>query len=147
MVWAITSSLAATTVIVFTFSSYRYLDVSVPCVTPSTPMCSAKSTIRKFPDLSLPAAPRDLSQLRYVLHRLLTPRHPPYTLTNLITTLPASRLKKIESLCGLFLTIIVSLDRPQVTSALSKTRLFSVICKLCCVLLLLHTSIGCQRTK
>ncbi len=31
-VWAVPVSLAATTRIVFTFYSYRYLDVSIPCV-------------------------------------------------------------------------------------------------------------------
>lgn len=40
--------------------------------------------IRKFPDQSVLTAPRDLSQSCHVLHRLLSPRHPPIALKNLI---------------------------------------------------------------
>jgi hypothetical protein len=39
--------------------------------------------IRKSPDHSLLTAPRSLSQLHHVLHRLLTPRHPPEALSSL----------------------------------------------------------------
>ena len=37
----------------------------------------------EIPGSKLAAAPRGLSQLRYVLHRLLVPRHPPCALSNL----------------------------------------------------------------
>ena len=40
--------------------------------------------IRKFPDQSELTAPRDLSQFCHVLHRLLSPRHPPIALNCLI---------------------------------------------------------------
>jgi hypothetical protein len=39
--------------------------------------------IRKSPDHSLLTAPRSLSQLHHVLHRLLVPRHPPKALSSL----------------------------------------------------------------
>lgn len=93
MVWAVTVSLAATQVIVFTFCSSRYLDVSVPLV-PVVYLCVQYTTIRRSPDQSLLTTPRSLSQLSHVLHRLLPPRHPPYTLSILITTLLNSRIKE-----------------------------------------------------
>lgn len=86
MVWAVTVSLAATQVIVFTLFSSRYLDVSVPLV-PVLCLCVQHKTILKSPDHSLLTTPRSLSQLSHVIHRLLPPRHPPYTLSILITTL------------------------------------------------------------
>ena len=43
--------------------------------------------IRKFPDQSALTAPRDLSQSCHVLHRLLSPRHPPIALNCLIQLL------------------------------------------------------------
>lgn len=89
-VWAITVSLAATQVIVFTFFSSRYLDVSVPPV-PATCLCVQHIAIRRSPDQCLLTAPRSLSQLSHVLHRLLSPRHPPCTLSNLIATRVSSR--------------------------------------------------------
>jgi hypothetical protein len=46
-------------------------------------IAAAGFPIRKSPDQSLLAAPRSLSQLRHVLHRLLTPRHPPEALSSL----------------------------------------------------------------
>ena len=69
--------------------SWGYLDVSVPPV-PVPNLCVQLGTIRASPDRSLPTAPRGLSQLSHALHRLLAPRHPPYALSNLIATLPAS---------------------------------------------------------
>jgi hypothetical protein len=58
-----------------------------------------KMSLGRFPDLgdlritACLAAPRSLSQLNHVLHRLWTPRHPPFTLnnlTNLLYCLPRS---------------------------------------------------------
>ena len=83
MVWADPVSLAATQGIVFTLSSSRYLDVSVPWV-PTLCLCVQHRAIQKSPDQSLPTAPRSLSQLSHVFLRLLAPRHPPNTLNNLI---------------------------------------------------------------
>ena len=46
-------------------------------------IATAGFPIRKSPDHCLLAAPRSLSQLRHVLHRLSTPRHPPEALSSL----------------------------------------------------------------
>ena len=67
------------------FSS-RYLDVSVPTLPATQPMCSAGGRpaspgrgcpIRIPSDHGLPAAPRGVSSPGHVLHRPQTPRHPP----------------------------------------------------------------------
>ncbi len=50
-------------------------------------IAAAGCPIRKSPDQSLLAAPRGLSQIRHVLHRLLTPRHPPEALGSLTKNL------------------------------------------------------------
>ena len=72
LVWALPVSLAATQGIEFSFSSCRYLDVSVPCVCLQYAMNSRKGTIRlkivgspirKSPDQSLLTAPRGISVL------------------------------------------------------------------------------------
>ena len=71
-VWPLTSSLATTKVIEFSFFSSGYLDVSLPRVPSYEPMDSVHgdralprpgSPIRKFEDQSLLATPLDLSQL------------------------------------------------------------------------------------
>ena len=71
-VWALSFSLAATKKIDFSFSSSRYLDVSVPWVCLPYPMYSGKDTIplrmvgfpiRKSSDQSLLTAPRGISVL------------------------------------------------------------------------------------
>ena len=63
-VWAVPCSLATTWGITIVFSSYRYLDVSVPCVCllSDTP-CGVGCPIRKSSDLGLLASTRSLSQL------------------------------------------------------------------------------------
>jgi hypothetical protein len=72
LVWALPVSLAATQGIDFSFSSSRYLDVSVPWVCHGYAMYSRKRTarlktvgfpIRKSPDQSLLTAPRSISVL------------------------------------------------------------------------------------
>lgn len=72
LVWALSFSLAATKKIDFSFSSSRYLDVSVPWVCLPYPMYSDKDTIplrmvgfpiRKSSDQSLLTAPRSISAL------------------------------------------------------------------------------------
>ena len=91
-VWPLSISLAATLEIDFSFSSCRYLDVSVPCV-PSvslwigltaTEVCSARfphSDICGSSDIcSLP----QLFAAYHVLLRLRMPRHSPYALSSLI---------------------------------------------------------------
>ena len=90
-VWALTLSLATTQVIDVSFSSSGYLDVSVPQVPPAwlcihhavTVVCTAG-----FPhsdisgSMAICASPKLFAACR-VLHRLLVPRHPPYTLISL----------------------------------------------------------------
>jgi hypothetical protein len=72
LVWALPVSLAATQGIEFSFSSSRYLDVSVPWVCLQHAMNSREDTmplrivgfpIRKSPDQSLLTAPRGISVL------------------------------------------------------------------------------------
>jgi hypothetical protein len=72
LVWALPVSLAATQGIEISFSSSRYLDVSVPWVCLPYPMNSGKNPlplrrggfpIRKSPDQSLLTAPRSISVL------------------------------------------------------------------------------------
>lgn len=76
----------------FDFSSYRYLDVSVPCVRLYTlyiqvqilHQSEAGFPIRKSPGQSLFVNSPELIADYYVLHRLLSPRHPPCTLLCLV---------------------------------------------------------------
>ena len=89
-VWALPISLAATFGISVDFFSSGYLDVSVPRVSPSYPVYSGKNTayavgfpIRKSSDQSLFVSSPKLIADYNVLHRLLSPRHPPYALIRL----------------------------------------------------------------
>ena len=93
-VWALPTSLAATTGIDFSFFSSRYLDVSVPWVCllygyVFTIWCQ-RITTSGFPHSDTPGSlctyhsPRHFAVSR-VLRQLLVPRHPPYALTYLIT--------------------------------------------------------------
>jgi hypothetical protein len=70
LVWAVSVSLAATQEIAVAFSSSGYLDVSVPLVAPTCPMCSGKwysffervgYPIRRSPDQRLLTATRSIS--------------------------------------------------------------------------------------
>ena len=91
LVWALSLSLAATQKIDFSFSSFRYLDVSVPWV-PSVKLCIHFTVTRlclaRFPhsdisgSMAICASPK-LFAAYHVLHRLLVPRHPPYALISL----------------------------------------------------------------
>src|SRR5690606_31249910 len=76
------------------FFSSRYLDVSVPWVRSTCPMHSGRSDwllhqpgfpIRKSTDQRLVTGFPWLIAGSHVLHRLSMPRHPPYTLSSLIT--------------------------------------------------------------
>ena len=80
-------SLAATDGVAFAFLSSRYLDVSVPwvrsshlCIQCEVPL-RVGCPIRKSRDRSLVTSSPGLIAGSYVLHRLLTPRHPPCALT------------------------------------------------------------------
>ena len=83
-VWALPPSLAATEGIDVSFSSCRYLDVSVPCVRPGlNPVAGIRPAGFPHSDMrgSFPAcgSPR-LCAACHVLPRLLKPRHPPSAL-------------------------------------------------------------------
>ncbi len=90
-VWPVTISLAATLVIDFSFSSFGYLDVSVPRVPPIW-LCIHHTVTGLFParfphsvisgSTAICAYPK-LFAAYHDLHRLLVPRHPPYALISL----------------------------------------------------------------
>ena len=91
-VWALPRSLATTYGITFVFSSYGYLDVSVPHVSPHYTMHSCNAdrvfTSAGFPhsDICASSAICAFTQLFaacHVLLRLLVPRHSPYALSSL----------------------------------------------------------------
>ena len=95
-VWAYPLSLAATHGVSVDFLSCRYLDVSVPCVSPDglcihPPVTPSACTvtpgfpIRKSQDQSSFDSSPGLIAACHVLLRLITPRHPPCTLDSLIT--------------------------------------------------------------
>ena len=87
---AVPRSLVATERISVDFFSSGYLDISVPRVRLHCPMYSGRDTaeavgfpIRTSPDQSLFASSPKLIAGYYVLHRLLSPRHPPCALIHL----------------------------------------------------------------
>ncbi len=89
-VWAPPLSLAATYGIDFSFSSCRYLDVSVPCVLPRHDGRHAVSASKAegFPHSDIGGSLRAYRSpphfaVRCVLHRLSVPRHSPYALSSL----------------------------------------------------------------
>ena len=91
LVWALSFSLAATKKIDFSFSSSRYLDVSVPWVYLHKAMYSLYDTwgfpcefphSEIFGSLTMCVYPKLIAAYR-VLHRLLMPRHSPYALCSL----------------------------------------------------------------
>ena len=91
LVWALSFSLAATKKIDFSFSSSRYLDVSVPWVYLHIAIYSLYDTwgfpcefphSEIFGSLAMCAYPKLIAAYR-VLHRLLMPRHSPCALYNL----------------------------------------------------------------
>ncbi len=93
-VWALPLSLATTDGITFVFSSYGYLDVSVPHVSPAYPMYSDMRnrtfTPAEFPHSEIRALTPICGYTRliaacHVLHRLLVPRHSPCALNSLNT--------------------------------------------------------------
>ncbi len=109
-VWASPLSLAATYGVSVDFLSCRYLDVSVPCVRPdglciqpavTSSACTVTTgcPIRKSQDQSLfDGSPGHIAAY-HVLHRLITPRHPPYTLNSLITFVIGPQARDDVSSC------------------------------------------------
>ena len=99
LVWALSFSLAATKKIDFSFSSSRYLDVSVPWVYLHKAMYSLYDTwgfpcefphSEIFGSLTMCVYPKLIAAYR-VLHRLLMPRHSPYALCSLTYLLVISQ--------------------------------------------------------
>ena len=83
MVWALARSLATTYAIIIIFSSYGYLDVSVPHVRPSFDVIGLPPI--GFPHSDIPASrvictSTGLFAAYHVLRRLREPRHPPSAL-------------------------------------------------------------------
>ena len=83
-VWALSVSIATTPDIDISFSSCRYLDVSVPCVRPDyMPVSVLQTDGLPHSDISgsIPVCSSpELFAAYHVLLRLLKPRHPPYAL-------------------------------------------------------------------
>src|SRR5690606_15858662 len=83
LVWALSTSLAATTEIIIIFSSSRYLDVSVPWVCPHSGNKSSTYWVSPFGNLrinGLLAPPRSLSQLStsFIASKSLGIHHAPF---------------------------------------------------------------------
>ena len=83
-VWALSVSIATTPDIDISFSSCRYLDVSVPCVRPvllTVPVLQTGGFPHSDISGSIPVCSSpELFAAFHVLLRLLKPRHPPYAL-------------------------------------------------------------------
>ena len=83
-VWALSVSIATTPDIDISFSSCRYLDVSVPCVRPvllTVPVLQTGGFPHSDISGSIPVCSSpELFAAYHVLLRLLKPRHPPYAL-------------------------------------------------------------------
>ena len=87
---AVPISLAATQGIAVAFFSYGYLDVSVHHVRPAH-LCIQCTVIQESWDQrSFDNSPRHFAAF-HALHRLLTPRHPPYALTCLTTKIHSQK--------------------------------------------------------
>ena len=90
-VWPISLSLAATQEIEFSFSSCRYLDVSVHSVPFHTlwihvwilEVCSSRFPHSDISGSMAVCASPKLFAAYHVFHRLLVPRHPPYALISI----------------------------------------------------------------
>ena len=80
-VWALPLSLATTYGITVVFSSCRYLDVSVPCVSLLADLLAEGLPHSDIFGSSVACTYPKLFAACHVLHRLQMPRHSPYTLT------------------------------------------------------------------
>ena len=111
LVWALSSSLAATKEIDLSFSSCSYLDVSVHCVFPPWAMYSLMDDMPSH--AGFPHSDTSGSQptygypktfvVRHVLHRLPVPRHSPCALLHL-TCIKSKFFRTLSrSLCNLFI--------------------------------------------
>ena len=83
VVWAVPRSLATTSGITIVFSSYGYLDVSVPRVRSYNKVISLQLIGLPHSEISgskVVCTYPKLIAAYHVLHRLLEPRHPPFAL-------------------------------------------------------------------
>ena len=117
-VWADPFSLATTQGVSVDLLSSGYLDVSVPPLVLSVPMCSARDSA-VLPALGFPirvpagqrlfsASPRLIAAV-HVLHRLLVPRHPPCALL-ILTVIEPCRTWLGDSL---LLALLCSFQGPR----------------------------------
>ena len=129
-VWALSLSLAATQKIDFSFSSSRYLDVSVPQVFLHKAMNSLYDTWGfpcEFPhseisgSLAMCAYPK-LIAAYHVLHRLLMPRHSPCALCSLTFLLVYSQRIYFLACCILYTLIYVQFSK-NILKELSLSKL------------------------
>ena len=108
-VWALSVSIATTPDIDISFSSCRYLDVSVPCVRPvllTVPVLQTGGFPHSDISGSIPVCSSpELFAAFHVLLRLLKPRHPPYAL---FCFLCLSRLEIVSFRPLLFTSLSVS---------------------------------------
>ena len=134
-VWALPFSLAATGGISFDYFSSGYLDVSVRRVCPPCGWYDVTRTGLPHSEIrvSMPTCGSARLFAAYrVLHRLSTPRHPPYALHNLTNTLinfppycvnlrmPSSAYRKYA--CGCILQISLSGEKfPRFVQCLYRT--------------------------
>ena len=131
-VWPLAISLAATLAIEFSFSSCRYLDVSVhdvPSITLWIHVIVTECFSAGFPHSDI-CGSSDICSLPqlfaayHVLLRLLVPRHPPYALLRLIipvrlrrTGQVASQLEVLRfSNCFLFEVILLSFQKIRLST-------------------------------
>ena len=132
-VWALSVSIATTPDIDVSFSSCRYLDVSVPCVRSAlltVPVLQTGGLPHSDISGSIPVCSSpELFAAFHVLLRLLKPRHPPYAL---ICFLCLSRLEIVSfrplSFTSLSVSIIVNelssnLFQPSASSGFASSLL------------------------
>ena len=99
-VWALPRSLATTCGIIFIFSSYGYLDVSVPHVRPRLSRVS-RSSLDGLPHSDISGSrcichSPELFAAYHVLRRLREPRHPPYALLCFLLSFRSSSFHSSE---------------------------------------------------
>ena len=127
-VWALSVSIATTPDIDISFSSCRYLDVSVPCVRPGfSPVSVLQTDGLPHSDISgsIPVCSSpELFAAYHVLLRLLKPRHPPYALFRFLC---CSRLEIVSFrplLLPRYLFPILSMNDRYFSNGLQRYALF-----------------------
>ena len=130
-VWALSVSIATTPDIDISFSSCRYLDVSVPCVRPvllTVPVLQTGGFPHSDISGSIPVCSSpELFAAFHVLLRLLKPRHPPYAL---FCFLCLSRLEIVSFrplLLPRYLFPILSMNDRYFSNGLQRYTLFNYL--------------------